>query len=101
MAEYMLTTVDNPFSPFTQWRDWFLYDTSHGYNTCGYLARISVVSPDLSEEEYDRCVEDAMDEIIEYDPLGIYIKVTRDFYPTAPATQPDKVIAADASDESG
>jgi len=86
--EYMLSTLDNPFSPFTQWKDWFVFDTMHGYNSCGYLARIAVVSSDLSDEEYSRAVEDAIDEIIEYDPLGIYAKVKRSDFPTETTTAP-------------
>lgn len=86
--ECMLSTLDNPFSPFTQWQDWFLFDTMHGYNSCGYLARIAVVSSDLSDEEYSRAVEDAIDEIVEYDPFGIYRKVIRSDYPNAPTTAP-------------
>jgi len=85
MNECMLTTIDNPFSPFTQWQDWYLFDTMHGYNSCGYLARIAVVSPDLSPAEYSQAVEDAIDEILQYDPFGIYRKVTKSDYPSASA----------------
>ena len=32
-SEYMLTTIDNPFNPFTNFDDWYAFDTSKGYNT--------------------------------------------------------------------
>ena len=54
MAKCMLTTVDNPYNPFTQWDAWFRFDRDQGYNSCGYLARIVHTSDSLSEEENDR-----------------------------------------------
>ncbi len=47
IGEYMLTTVDNPFSPFTQWVEWYAYDTASGYHTCALLARIAITSDEL------------------------------------------------------
>ena len=73
----MLTTFDNPFDPFEQFTSWFLFDVEKGYNTCSYLARIANISNDLSQTEIDEEVERAIDEIIEYDFLNIYKKVTR------------------------
>lgn len=74
-SEVMLTTVDNPFNPFTNFDEWFQFDTTKGYNSCGLLARISRTSNSLSEEEYEREVNRAIDEIIKYDPLNIYRRV--------------------------
>ena len=39
MREYWVTTTDNPYDPFTQWDDWYKYDTQHGYNLAAYVAR--------------------------------------------------------------
>ena len=47
----MLTTIDNPFNPFTEFKDWFLFDCEKGYNSCSYLARIARTSDALTEEE--------------------------------------------------
>ena len=30
--EYMLSTIDNPWNPFTNFTDWFSFDTLRGYN---------------------------------------------------------------------
>ena len=76
LKEYMLTTVDNPFNPFKNFDEWFAYDTQKGYNTCSYLARVVKTSDELSENDDRLATNQAINEIIEADPFGIYIKVT-------------------------
>ena len=73
----MLTTFDNPFDPFEQFTSWFLFDTEKGYNSCSYLARIARISDQFTEEENDKEIERAIDEIIKYDFRNIYKKVTK------------------------
>lgn len=73
-----LTTVDNPFDYFTQFRSWFSFDESAGYHTTGYLARVALTSDQFSDEENNREIERAIDEIIKYDPFNIYKKVYRE-----------------------
>lgn len=68
MDDCMLTTVDNPYDPFTQESEWLQYDMSHGYNTNSYLARIARISDSLPEEENEQEIDRAMDEIIEFNP---------------------------------
>lgn len=70
-----LTTFDNPFDPFTQFKDWFLFDVENGYNTCDYLARTAYVSDSLTEDENEELIEKAIDEIIKYDFRNIYKKI--------------------------
>jgi len=72
----MLTTVDNPFDPITQFDDWYEYDESKGYCTSGYLARIVKTSDDLSKNDQDLAIQAAIDEIISMNPDGFYKKVT-------------------------
>jgi hypothetical protein len=76
--EYRLTTIDNPYNPFTQFDSWFLYDVEKGYNTCGLLARISKTSPELSDEENTEETNQAIDEIIKTDFMNIYRRVKRE-----------------------
>lgn len=71
-----ITTFDNPFNPFTQFTEWLLFDKEKGYNTCEYLARIAKVEDNLSQQEYNRAVEQAIDSVIETDPFNIYKKIT-------------------------
>lgn len=72
---HMLTTIDNPYSPETQWDEWFEFDSSHGYNTPGLLARITWSSDELSEHDQDEARELAIDEIIRENVLGVLRKV--------------------------
>ena len=72
-----LTTFVNPYDPFEQFSDWFLFDVEKGYNTCAYLARIAHTSDQFSDEENEREVERAINEIIRYDFMNIYKKVSR------------------------
>lgn len=72
-----LTTIDNPYNPFTQFDSWFKFDTEKGYNSCGLLGRVARISDQLSDEENDREVESAIDTIIRYDFQNIYKKVIK------------------------
>ena len=78
MAQCMLTTVDNPFDPFDQFDDWINYDMYLGYNSSAYLARIAFTSDQLSDRENEKVIEQAIDEIIKYDPFNLYVKVKRE-----------------------
>lgn len=73
----MITTSDNPYDPFNQFDEWLAYDTAMGYFTLNYLARIAVVSESLSPVEYDAAIESAIDEIVEINAIGIYLKVKK------------------------
>lgn len=77
MEECMLTTFDNPFDPFEDFSNWFLFDIEKGYNSCGYLARIAKTSNQLTDGENAAEIERAIDEIIKYDFMNIYKKVKR------------------------
>ena len=41
---FMITTIDNPFNPFTQYDEWLAFDEQMGYYTNNYLARIANTS---------------------------------------------------------
>lgn len=75
--EFMLTTVDNPFDPFTQWDEWFAWDQGAGYNTPGLLDRVARVSDELSEADQHLAVQQAIDEIVYENVLGVHKKVKR------------------------
>lgn len=77
--ECMLTTFDNPFDPFEQFVFWFLFDTEKGYNTCSYVGRIANISDDMTDQEKAIENERAIDEIIKYDFMNRYKKVTKTF----------------------
>lgn len=77
LNDCMLTTFDNPYNPFEQFTEWFLFDVEKGYNTCSYIARIAQFSDDMTQKEIDEENERAIDKIIEYDFMNIYKKVCR------------------------
>ena len=72
-----LTTFDNPFDPFEQFSQWFLFDVEKGYNTCSLLGRLARTSDEFSEQENNAEIERTINEIVEHDYLGIYKKITR------------------------
>ena len=74
----MLTTIDNPYDPFTQFENWFQFDVLKGYNSCAYLGRIARTSDAMTDEEQLRETERAIDAICKLDFRNIYRKVSRD-----------------------
>lgn len=76
-TEYMLTTVDNPYNPFTHFNEWLAYDTFMGYHTNGLLARIVSISDELSDVDQEVAIQQAIDEIVRENVLGLYKKVSR------------------------
>ena len=76
--KYLVTTIDNPFNPFTQFDEWNDYDMAMGYNTLSYLARIAKTSIELSEEEQEQAINTAVEEIVRLNVNGLYKKVVMD-----------------------
>lgn len=74
---YRLTTIDNPYDPFDEFTQWFLFDEEKGYHTTSYLGRVARTSDQLSDEENNKEIERAIDEIVKYDFQNIYRKVKR------------------------
>ena len=75
MKQCILTTIDNPYDPFTQFSEWFMFDVDNGYNSCGYLDRIAHTSDEMSEEENAAEIERAIDEILKYDFTNMRKKI--------------------------
>lgn len=65
MDNIAITTIDNPYNPFTEWDNWWTYDVTHGYMTCERLASITTLSDALSEEENAQSIEESIDKLIE------------------------------------
>lgn len=78
--DFALTTADNPYSPFAQFDEWYAFDVGKGYYTCAYLARIAKTSPELSDSDYSDAIEEAIDEILEFNLAGNYCKVRPEDY---------------------
>lgn len=75
MTDVVLTTVDNPYDPFTQEDAWLAYDLSKGYNTNAYLNRM------VEQENYDdptvEQISKVIDKIILIDPANFYKKAIK------------------------
>ena len=71
----MLTTIDNPFNPFTDFDKWYTFDIEKGYNSCAYLARIANTSTHLPDSINQEEIENAIDEICKININGMYKKV--------------------------
>ena len=78
----MLTTIDNPFDPFEQFTSWLLFDKEKGYNSSERLMRIANISDDMTQKEVDEEIERAIDEIIKYDFMNIYVKAKKELKQT-------------------
>ena len=78
MIHAMLTTYDNPHDPFDDYDSWYQFEQRAGYHTPSFLARIVKDSPELSEPDQMLALEQAIDEIVKENTLGIYRKVTRE-----------------------
>ena len=73
---YMLTTVDNPFDPFSQFEEWMQWDEVAGYYTLSYLDRIAKVSNDTSDADQELAIQNAIDSIVKENVSGMWRKVT-------------------------
>jgi hypothetical protein len=76
-VEYALTTVDNPFDPFTQFNQWYAFDTTQGYHSASLLARVARSSDDLSDADQHSVIQEAIDEIVNENVSGMHRKVSR------------------------
>ena len=81
MKVCMLTTFDNSFDPFVNYDSWFACDLDlsrkqNRLDCCSYLSRIARTSDQMTDEENAIEIERAIDEIIKYDFMNIYKKVT-------------------------
>jgi hypothetical protein len=81
--EAMLTTVDNEWDPFDNFAEWYSRDLElasqqNRRSAAGYLAIIMSNSDDVSDNEFNQVMNDAIDEIVALDLSGTFKKVTRE-----------------------
>ena len=73
----MLSTIDNPFNPFEDYSSWLMFDKEKGYDSAERLRRIAKITDDMTQKEENEEIERAIDEIIKYDFLNVYTKVSK------------------------
>lgn len=71
----MITTIDNPYDPRTNFEAWYMWDVGHGYNTSAYLDRVSSIAEEFPASIQEKDIENAIDEIISIHSGGMYIKL--------------------------
>ena len=77
--EFKITTFDNPFSPFTQFDEWYNFDTTHGYDTLGILGRMTMSSKQLSIDDQNRISENAIFDLVKLLPSTYKIVLEEDY----------------------
>lgn len=75
--EVLITTIDNPWNPFTNFDEWFAFDHERGYCSLERVARLCNFDETMSEIEKEREYSRAIDRLIELDILNVFIKVPR------------------------
>ena len=77
--DVMLTTIDNPYNPFTNFNEWYAFDVSHGYNTCAYLSRmIDALSGNVASISDEKSIDKAMLWIVLRDPTENFALIDKD-----------------------
>lgn len=74
--EYTITTWDNPWNPYTHYREWLAEDHRLGYNTVETVDFYSTISDEMSEKMIEDELKRTIDELLEKFPL-IYKKFYR------------------------
>ena len=75
MADFMPTTMDNPWHPFKHPRDWLAFDVSHGYCTIEMIAAFDEGSPNMLPDVEDYYHDLAIEKLLMFNPSGIHYKV--------------------------
>ena len=80
VEDVMLSTIDNPWNPFTHYDEWLAEDTRLGYHTPSLLARVVVSSNELSDYDQELDIVRAIDEIVSENVSGMHRKVSRESF---------------------
>lgn len=75
--EVWLTTLDNPFDPFTNFENWNRFDEDHGYFTLSKICRVKNGDDELDDEREQEYLEEAIDTLLSFNLYGNWRKVER------------------------
>ena len=78
MAEYAITTMDNPWNPFTYPDEWLDWDRKNGYTTNEWLAKYALVSSSLDNDANKRIIDEGVKDFLALNPFGIHYKVYKE-----------------------
>lgn len=71
----VLTTIDNPYSPKTEYYEWKRFDREQGYNTEEYIGRLVIMEKDYDVDDelmMNVLTNKVITEILANDSLNIY-----------------------------
>lgn len=77
-ADLVLTTIDNPFDPKTDYLKWKQWDEESGYFTERYVARLLMMEPNFDIDDELGSVQltnKVIIDILENDPTNLYVLV--------------------------
>lgn len=78
IANAVLTTIDNPYNPKTDYDNWKTWDEDNGYDTEAFVARLLANEEDFDiddEISVDTLTNKVFTEILEHDVLNVYVLV--------------------------
>ena len=83
VRDWTISTSDNPYNPFTDFNNRQAWDFANGYCTSEYLERVlsehgELSNDTISDSETSKEIYEAMEEILELNLTGNYIKVYKD-----------------------
>lgn len=76
--ELMITTIDNPYNPKTEYDKWRQYDMDNGHNTEEFIARLVDMEDDFDvddELKVNELTNKVIQDIINLDVIGTYTLV--------------------------
>ena len=73
--KYALTTVDNPYDRNENFEMWFLWDVNHGYNTVDLEIQQANLTYDMTEDEENEAIDNAINKIMSNDLFSIYKRI--------------------------
>lgn len=74
-SDLVLTTVDNPYNPHTEYVKWRRWDIDNGYDTESLIARVADIPTDVDETNslvMDLYTDRAILDILESDESNTY-----------------------------
>ena len=77
-TDLVLTTIDNPFNPKTDYAKWQTWDTDNGYNTEQFVARLISMEEGFDVDDEVTLIEltnKVVNEVLEHDMTQMYILV--------------------------
>lgn len=72
--DFSISSIDNPFSFFTEFENWKRFDEDKGYYTMNLIARLLSPSQELTDEEQKKEWQEACEDILRLN-IGNYKKV--------------------------